>query len=648
MSTSLQDWRKPLWCLAAAALVAGIYFRFKGLGSAPLAVDEYYLANSIGNVLRTGLPAFSCGGFYTRGLLLQYSAAALQLHGYSAEFAPRLICTLSSLLCIPAIFVLGRRSHGMAVALLAVSMVAISVWEIEMARFGRMYAPFQAVFLWYLVFFMRYTADRDKKALWPMILLSIVGPLVWEGGVFLPLANVLAVFLLRWPGNLERRDWIYLACTTALLGVAYWFISTDFRGYNANSWPADYAPSQSGAVPDAVTTLKLPLALLASHRAWALAALLPLGTILYASGVVWSTRSRPFLALGLLCVLIAAAVHQLLAVAVISVLLLLTRLSDLKEFFGRGFLRIHVAVGVSAAYWLMVALLVADWHAVAVGSVSGRAAVLAYQFLRMPDLITVVVRPWARAIPHLGAALLLLIGVAIYRTLRTSRTSDYERILLVVFLVLLFAAGASQTPRQETRYVFFLYPVALIIALSAIAYLAERLASHRAVATGMTAALAVGGFALSEDFQPRHLTSIDSAPTTFRVGLSQGVQSHLVIREDYRSISRWLQEHRTEQDVVIDGVHGLDHYYPGINYFYVDEYSPNFPDWSCRQGTVDRWTNYPLLYSTDTVTTSIAAHARAFLVVFNYDQDSTLAAFTPLHPRIVMSSGDVSIIELKG
>ena len=67
--------RAPLLLLAAAAVLAGLYGRFKGLGTWPLGVDEFYISRSIDNVLRSGLPRFPCGGYYTRGLLYQYLVA---------------------------------------------------------------------------------------------------------------------------------------------------------------------------------------------------------------------------------------------------------------------------------------------------------------------------------------------------------------------------------------------------------------------------------------------------------------------------------------------------------------------------------------------------------------------------------------------
>jgi uncharacterized membrane protein SirB2 len=278
---------------------------------------------------------------------------------------------------------------------------------------------------------------------------------------------------------------------------------------------------------------------------------------------------------------------------------------------------------------------------------------LGYQFLRVPDLIGVVVRPWARALPHLGLALLLLCGAAIIRmALGEEATGEEplnaERVLLVVFVVLLLAASAANPPRQETRYVFNLYPLAILIAVTTLARLAYGFTRRPAVAAGATAVVACGGFALSEDFQPTHLRHIDGPEATFRVGMSEAMQSHLVIREDYRALSQWLQQHAGAGTVLINSVHGLDYYYPGFNYFYVERYTPEFEDWSCRRGTVERWGNYPLLDSVARLDAAIHSAPRAYLVAFGYDTEKLLAPLASLHPRIATSQGRIVVVELRG
>ena len=173
------------------ALVMGLYGRFAGLGLWAFGVDEFYISRSIDHVLNTGLPRFLCGGYYTRGLAYQYVVALVRHWSVSPEFAGRVVSAAWSLVGLPAAYLIGRRLGGRTLGLTLLIILSVSVWEIEMARFARMYAPFQSVFLWYLVFFLRYTVDRERSALIPMALLSILGVLTWEGGALLGLANLL-------------------------------------------------------------------------------------------------------------------------------------------------------------------------------------------------------------------------------------------------------------------------------------------------------------------------------------------------------------------------------------------------------------------------------------------------------------------------
>jgi Dolichyl-phosphate-mannose-protein mannosyltransferase len=646
MTKSLQAWRHPLTWLAAAALIAGCWFRFWGLGRSPFAVDEYYLSRSIENVLRTGIPAFPCGGLYMRGVILQYSAAALRLLGLCAELAPRVLSTLCTLITIPAAFIIGKRSHGWAVGILAVIIMALSVWEIELARFGRMYAPFQAVFLWYMVFFLRYTADRDSRAMWPMLALSAVAPLVWEGGVFLPLANLLSLFLLRWPNRPTRNDMVYLLGCGALVLAALWFVTADFRGHNADSWPAGYTPALIERRPDSITLLHLPLAALRQHLGWMVAAVIPLLMSFYCLRWIAAQRSRLFFMAGLLAMMGGAAAHQFLAVAAIGMLLILTRVTSLRELSLRAAAPFFVAIGLWAVFW--VAYGIVTVHSQNLSIVPRTVAMLAYQYLSFPGFVTAVARPWAGAVPHLAAALLLLIGAAFYRALKSNAVSDFERVLLTTFLILLLATSASPQPREETRYVFFLYPLAVIIALGTLARIVEAFRLSRTAASAALSTLALCGFALSEDFQPHHLLHINDHTEAFRIGFAPAMQSHLVIRDDSRAIAQWLDQHSSDGHIVINAVHGLDWYATDIKYFFVDQHEEDFPDWSCRRGTRERWGNYPLLPSYAALESTVIANSKAYFVVFGYDIEKIMSSLAALHPRIAKTEGNLVILDLQG
>jgi hypothetical protein len=649
-SAAIQSGRSLLLLIAAGATLAGIYFRFTGLGAAPLSVDEYYLARSIENVLRTGLPEFSCGGYYTRGVLQQYLSAALQSGGMSAELAPRFIAALCSLLVLPAAYLLGRRMHGRTVGLLAVTVLALSVWEIEMARFGRMYAPFQPVCAWYLLFFVRYTVDRDTRALWPMLLLSILAPLVWEGGALLALLNLLPIFLQQAPAaRLKKTELIQLGLAALLFVAAYWWVTHDFRGYNLASWPPGFSPALSVAHVDPIAIFSPPIMRLSQHPGWAVMAIVPLFAALYALRWLWGKRGQPLTVAGLLVIVIAALLQQFAVVIGAALLLLLTGFITWKELFTRQAAALHVAIVLSALYWLAFGAATADWHSPAIDGLPKALAAYAYPYIAFPDFVGVVVRPWVRAVPMLAAGLFVLTGAAVLRQARSESPLTPERALLVAFVVLLLAASTSHPPRQETRYIFFLYPLAIVIALTTIARGAQWLVKRQSAALMTTAAIALGGFALSEDFQPYHLRNIDRPAELFRSRMNPDMQAHLEIRNDYRELGAWLRQRVVaDSDVVINGVHGLDFYYPQISQFFVDERDPDLPSWSCQRGSVERWGNYPMLYTVNALKARIAASRTTYLIVYPANNPGLLTSLAAFAPQVAWTQGYVAVIVLHG
>ena len=283
---------------ALCALALGVSARMRSLGAAPLAVDEYFIVRSIENLLRHGWPLFDCGGLYGRGLLLQYLAALLNLLGVSAETAPRWVSALCSLLALPAVYVIGRRVHSPAVGLLAVTVLAVSVWEVEMARFGRMYAPFQAVFVWYVVCFLRRSVDDDRRAAVWMSVLTGIGALLWEGGVLMALANFLPILLRRRSLRLSRAEWREIAGYAVVLAMAYWFDTSEFRFFETvPALPRDYSAGTGDVLLDPWRTVPSLWMLLRAHPSWLALFGVPLLATALALRALWARRSLDWAAL---------------------------------------------------------------------------------------------------------------------------------------------------------------------------------------------------------------------------------------------------------------------------------------------------------------------------------------------------------------
>lgn len=601
-----------LWTIAAVALLAGLYGRFKGLGAAPLGVDEFYISRSVDNVLRAGLPEFLCGGYYNRGLAYQYLVGLLRLCGMSAEFSGRFVAAVSSLAMLPAAYLLGRRLHGKAAGLLAVIVLALSIWEIEMARFARMYAPFQAIFVWYLLAFLHYVESGERPALIAMIVLSLLGVFTWEGGALMGIVNLLPPLLRHEGGRLPARSWRYLAGMLLLFAVLYVLATLDLRTYAAV--PA-YGPAGSLSHPDKAFS-DSALSALVAHPLWSLSAALPAALALMSLRWIASIRTRWLSALGLCAALAAALAHQFLLAGGILALLMLAGLVGWRELTSRNARMYMLSFIACAIFWMAFGFFTDAWTSggrfdAAALAAAGRA------LAGFPNVIDNIARPWGRTVPLLSLGLLAaLAGLAAVEVRRERATRSAAAVLLIVCCVLVFAVGTSSGDRFETRYLFFLYPVVLTLAVVALARLADAMAAPAAAAPALLAALVLAGFMASEDFQPRHIAGIDSQATSFRLGMKPALVDHYYPHNDVRGAAQWLQANVGAEDILVSGIPSLDHYYGRADFSFLDEQDDRYEAYACAAGTVDRWTGKPLLHGTDQLDARVQSGRTLFLVMY--------------------------------
>lgn len=342
---------RRVWIIISLLAVAtGIFFRFRGFATWPLATDEYYIFRAMTFVLSGGLPEFPCGGYYSRGLLYQYITAPLLAAGIAPEAALRTVSILSNLAMLPAAWLLAHRLGGLRMAAVAVTILALSVWEIEMARFGRMYAPFQTLFLWYLYHLYNLMVTGEHRRWRYLIALSFAGPLVWEGGVILPVLNFIPLLA-------GTRYWLlrHGAAAVALLVAALVFASINFRtlGPDSAQPPLADGPGASGRpLVDSFPLLlpELPL------WAWLIVLGLPLlGAMLVRNH--W--RRLDFRAwLALAAIAGALLLNQLLLAAMVAIGAVLIRWLPWSLASGKPLRWAWLALGGIAVYWAVYALVV--------------------------------------------------------------------------------------------------------------------------------------------------------------------------------------------------------------------------------------------------------------------------------------------------
>jgi len=606
-----------------AAALAGLYGRFKGIGTWPLGVDEFYISRSIDNVLRSGLPRFPCGSFYTRGLIFQYVVAGLRTRGWSPEFAGRFVAGVCSLLVLPPAYLVGKRIGGTPAGWLAVIILCVSVWEIEMARFARMYAPFQAVFAWYLLAYLRYTVDRHAGALWWMIALSVLGVLTWEGGALLGLANIIAVLVLHQNGRLKAADWRRLAGLCVLL-VLLVEATRDVRGFAEVPATQVHALEQSSGTVQAASIWLAPLW---QHPAWSLGLAVPLFLLIPALKWIASYRDRWLVCAGLCLVLLAAAVHLFLVSGAALLTMLLLRLVDRRELNGRRARYFWGALGSFLLFWIIC---IASSQALDQARIAGHAgaplAAIMGHIVGFPDIYDYIARPWGRTLPILSVEIFAALLYLCWRAVSTARVApEPVSVLLSLIIVMALAVGATDADRFETRYTFFLYPPLIILGVCAILEVVQRQRFRRSIPPALAACVPLLCFGATEDFQPRHILEVDSARVNFRIGMSAARVAHYYPHVDMRGAAQWLEARVRPGDVVITGIPTLDQYDHRIDYFYLDEGDNRYETYVCPDNRTERWSNLPVLYTAEALNPIVASGRRVFAVLYPTTEESVAA-----------------------
>ncbi|MFO1377654.1 MAG: glycosyltransferase family 39 protein [Steroidobacteraceae bacterium] len=644
------------WLAAGVAVVVGIWLRFNGLTQPALADDEYYVVRSIENILRSGLPEYACGGYYPRGLLFQYLSAALVLAGAPIEFVPRYLAVLSSLIVLPGAWLIARRIDGTKLALVVLAWLSLSAWQIDGAQFGRMYAPFQAVFTWYAWFFLRAAVDDNRGARWGLAALTVVGILTWEGGVLLAATNLLLPFVGRHGSVAVRRDWIYLGAMTLLALVSLKFATTDFRHLDpAAVYPEGFESVETTLTPGwrEVATMIGPV----EQRQWLWigAAILPMAASVLALLSLWPIlRERWMTAIGMAVAISAAVVHQFAVTGLVIALLVCLGQLQWQDFGRRPARTCIIAMGLWLIAWLSYGLLAAGWNLGSDTTIVSRIPLLtlAYNLLSFPDFLLEIAKPWGGAVPRLSAALALAVaGALVLAGREPDRLRPDLRLGLFLLFLLLGGAAASDPPRHETRYVFFLYPLAIVVLLAMLDRLAgafTRTPAHTAFVLPVAATL----FVVTEDSgarEPPVPAWLQQVPTVLLPPTGKG---HLIRQADSRNAGQWLQSRaRPGVDLVINASPGVDFYYRSFDFAYIDWTQQRFLAYACDHGRHERWGNQPLLYTPGTLRAAVRTRTRTFIVAGTEQTQELLdGALRGLPSRIVHASPDarLQIIEIDG
>jgi hypothetical protein len=424
--------------------------------------------------------------------------------------------------------------------------------------------------------------------------------------------NLLAVVLARGQERLQPADWKRLAGLVVLLALLYVVGTNDFRGHVEEA--ATQAGASAGAAAEAAGNgpqlVTGWLAALRAHILWACAWLALCAFACVSLRWIHSYWPRWLAAAGLGVALLAAALHMFTITAGVLALLLVSGFIDWRELTDRRARYFALALAAFFVFWLAF-----EYSAAHAGVHSIE------RLFGFPDVYDAVIRPWGHTVPVLSVALALALSYLYLRTILTREGGGTPiAVLLSLVIVITLMVGAKPAERIETRYTFFLYPLLIVLAVSASLMLLERLRVLRRSPTALSAAFCAAVpllcFGATEDFQPRHLAAVDSAAVNFRAGMSAVLAAHYYPRNDMRAVGEWLAAHVAAGDVVITGIPNLDEYYDRFDYFYLDSEDSRYEAYVCRDGRTDRWTNHPLLFPEDQLKPIVGSGHRVFASVY--------------------------------
>ena len=603
----------------AISVILGFLIRIKGISNTPLAVDEYYFVKAVENVLKHGLPEYDTGGYYTRGVLFQYILAFVSLIWHSkVEFSYRLVTILFNLLAFPAIFKLSRKIAGETVAYIVTILFCFSLWEIEFARFIRMYSLFQTMFLWYIYFLYLIIVENKSQYLKWAYLLSFLGIFIYEGGVFLIVLNFLPFLLRSVP---IKKSHLLISLFLLILDVVY--VSIDFRHIGVQN----FLPPDVNVISESIGPVLLPILLIQSipsNGIWFIPFLLPLGFSGYIIYRLFKNETIDRTTKLSLTLLIALSLLNLYGLLIgLFILFVLFRWIPSKDFNWNKLIGFLSSTAFNFMFWLIYVFSSSGWmtffkntqisplrYSVLsqlqlhdLNQISTHFSVKKVIFLlfNYPHFYDIIVEQFLEAVPiYFALSVLFMIGYFLFFFIEKYK-NESERFggnSFVISIVLLMVLGVTSlnVPYNTTRYSFFFYPLVVLMVVHSMYRLSHRVFNQKKFAFSFLSIMLIGFIVVTEDYNFNHLIHTGSKETYLRMNYKDNLAAHYYSRDDASSPAKIVNTHLENGDIVITTVIQSEHYLKKLDYFYVDYSSKRLLLLSIENGTRELWTNANLLY----------------------------------------------------
>ncbi|HEX6995195.1 MAG TPA: glycosyltransferase family 39 protein [Gammaproteobacteria bacterium] len=187
--------RAAPWILAAL-LALGALLRLIDLGQLSFRWDEDLSSLAAKAIAEHGIPELPSGMVYLRSLPFLYVLAGSgMLFGFD-EWSLRLPAALFGIATIALGYFFGKRFFGTGVGLVVAALLTFSAWDIEFARYARMYAPFTFFYVLTLLSIWRFlVVERSTEGGILCLLLAWTALLLHDLAYTLALAFLLPLLI---------------------------------------------------------------------------------------------------------------------------------------------------------------------------------------------------------------------------------------------------------------------------------------------------------------------------------------------------------------------------------------------------------------------------------------------------------------------
>ena len=249
---------------------------------------------------------------------------------------------------------------------------------------------------------------------------------------------------------------------------------------------------------------------ISSNIVWMLLYLIPVSLAFFCTYKTVKSNNLKLLAKLSICTIILLSLFNLFGLAILlSIIFLLLNIIEPTSTNKRILKECLLVVIFNFIFWIIVGLTTEGWYKFFENMEALSIKKLLVVLLKYPDIFEQILYPWMQTIPILTiiSAFIICFGFCQLMNKPFEKHVGF-RLLFSIALILCLFVATVRTPYHETRYIFFLYPIIILLVTDSIRRLAELTGGNTRKSNVLLLIFILIYVACSEDFSVYHMRKI--------------------------------------------------------------------------------------------------------------------------------------------